>query len=99
MPPKHMQTQNGLLVIQRLARRVLFGTDENFGSHIYIYQVMLVASVASINSQATNNVYWLDDGYGRIEARHWIDATSEEGQEKWGGIECVFSLSFYIIQC
>lgn len=52
-------------------------------------QVTLVAQVITIQSQTTNNVYWLDDGSGRIEARHWIDSTSAEDAEKWGGILCV----------
>ncbi|KAG1756689.1 replication protein A subunit RPA32 [Suillus paluster] len=41
-------------------------------------QVTVVAHVVSIQSQATNNLYWLDDGSGRIEARHWIDSSIEE---------------------
>jgi len=49
-------------------------------------QVTIVAQVISIQSQTTNSVYWLDDGSGRIEARHWVDSTSEVDSEKWGGI-------------
>ncbi|OAX41970.1 replication protein A, subunit RPA32 [Rhizopogon vinicolor AM-OR11-026] len=41
-------------------------------------QVTIVGHVVSIQSQATNNLYWLDDGTGRIEARHWIDSSVEE---------------------
>lgn len=41
-------------------------------------QVTAVGHVVSIQSQATNNLYWLDDGTGRIEARHWIDSSIEE---------------------
>ncbi|KAG2157200.1 replication protein A subunit RPA32 [Suillus clintonianus] len=41
-------------------------------------QVTVVGHVVSIQSQATNNLYWVDDGTGRIEARHWIDSSIEE---------------------
>lgn len=41
-------------------------------------QVTVVGHVVSIQSQATNNLYWLDDGTGRIEARHWIDSSIED---------------------
>ncbi|KAJ8585599.1 replication protein A, subunit RPA32 [Rhizopogon salebrosus TDB-379] len=45
---------------------------------IELGQVTIVGHVVSIQSQATNNLYWLDDGTGRIEARHWIDSSIEE---------------------
>lgn len=38
----------------------------------------LVAHVASVQKQTTNNLYTLDDGTGRIEARHWSDALSQD---------------------
>lgn len=50
-------------------------------------QVTLVAQVVTVQVQTTNCVYWLDDGTGRYEARHWVDSTNEEDTEKWGGIE------------
>jgi len=50
-------------------------------------QVTLVGHVISIQPQATNCVYWIDDGTGRIEARHWVDSSSEEDTGKWGGID------------
>jgi len=49
-------------------------------------QVTIVAQVISINSQATSCLYWLDDGSGRIEARHWWDSSSQEDVEKWAGV-------------
>ncbi|KAG5635535.1 hypothetical protein H0H81_010947 [Sphagnurus paluster] len=52
-----------------------------------IGQVTLVGQVVTIQSQSTNCVYWVDDGTGRIEARHWVDSTSEEDSGKWSGIE------------
>ncbi|KIM87163.1 hypothetical protein PILCRDRAFT_815629 [Piloderma croceum F 1598] len=51
-----------------------------------IGQVTVVAQVMSIQVQTTNTVYWLDDGSGRIEARHWMDSSNPEDVEKWGGI-------------
>ncbi|KAG6845342.1 hypothetical protein H0H87_010799 [Tephrocybe sp. NHM501043] len=54
---------------------------------VEIGQVTIVGQVVSIQSQTTNCVYWIDDGSGRIEARHWVDSSSEEDSGKWGGIE------------
>ncbi|KAI0928429.1 hypothetical protein AcW1_005676 [Taiwanofungus camphoratus] len=51
-----------------------------------IGQVTVVAQVISIQTQTTNSVYWLDDGTGRLEARHWVDSGNEEDSERWGGI-------------
>jgi len=50
---------------------------------VEIGQVTVVAQVVSIQVQATSSVYWLDDGTGRMEARHWIDSStlSEENPE------------------
>ncbi|KAG6874207.1 hypothetical protein C0995_003753 [Termitomyces sp. Mi166 len=53
---------------------------------VEIGHVTVVSQVITIHVQATNFVYWLDDGSGRIEARHWVDSTSEEDSGKWGGI-------------
>ncbi|CCM04607.1 uncharacterized protein FIBRA_06789 [Fibroporia radiculosa] len=50
-----------------------------------IGQITIVAQVISIQSQTTNCVYWLDDGTGRMEARHWVDA-QEEDQDRWAGV-------------
>jgi replication factor A2 len=49
--------------------------------------VTVVGQVVSIQKQATNCVYLVDDGTGRIEARHWVDSTNEDEGSKWGGIE------------
>ncbi|KAH7922100.1 replication protein A subunit RPA32, partial [Leucogyrophana mollusca] len=51
-----------------------------------IGQVTVVAHVVTINPQTTNNLYWLDDGTGRIEARHWTDSSLDEGAESSEGI-------------
>ncbi|VDB83055.1 unnamed protein product [Peniophora sp. CBMAI 1063] len=37
----------------------------------------IVAQVVSVKAQATNTVYYLDDGTGRIEARRWRDANMD----------------------
>ncbi|RDB21447.1 Replication factor A protein 2 [Hypsizygus marmoreus] len=52
-----------------------------------IGQITIVGQVVTVQSQTTNCVYWIDDGTGRIEARHWVDSSSEEDAGKWGGIE------------
>ncbi|KAH9843057.1 uncharacterized protein C8Q71DRAFT_735700 [Rhodofomes roseus] len=53
---------------------------------VEVGQITVVAQVVSITSQTTNCVYWLDDGTGRIEARHWVDVGTEDDAERWGGI-------------
>lgn len=47
-------------------------------------QVTMVAYIASVQTQATNSQYALDDGSGRIEARRWIDSSVEDSSEKLG---------------
>jgi len=54
---------------------------------VEIGQVAIVGQVVSIQTQTTNCVYSIDDGTGRIEARHWIDSSSEEEGSNWRGIE------------
>ncbi|KAI0797996.1 hypothetical protein C8Q75DRAFT_709149, partial [Abortiporus biennis] len=53
---------------------------------IEVGQISLVAQVMSIQAQTTNCVYWLDDGTGRIEARHWVDSSTmqEDGVDPNG---------------
>jgi replication factor A2 len=50
----------------------------------------LVAQVISVSPQATNTNYSLDDGTGRIEARHWSDPSAAEDGMKEEEIQCVF---------
>ena len=57
-------------------------------------QLTLVAQVISYQAQPTNGVYWLDDGTGRIEARHWMDTSSDEETEKWTGLYVVYSFKW-----
>ncbi|KAI6128313.1 hypothetical protein EV401DRAFT_922618 [Pisolithus croceorrhizus] len=52
-----------------------------------IGQVTIVAYIASVQVQATNSQYVLDDGSGRIEARRWIDSSVEDSSEKLGIVE------------
>lgn len=42
----------------------------------------MVAQVISIQKQATNIVYNLDDGTGRLEARHWVDPSAMEEDDE-----------------
>jgi len=46
-----------------------------------IGQLTVVAIVVSVARQATNRVYFIDDGTSRIEARVWIDPSTDAGQE------------------
>ncbi|KZV69483.1 replication protein A, subunit RPA32 [Peniophora sp. CONT] len=41
----------------------------------------LVAQVVSVRSQATNTVYYVDDGTGRIEVRRWRDASMDSNTD------------------
>lgn len=52
-----------------------------------IGQVTIVAYIASVQTQATNSQFMLDDGSGRIEARHWIDSSVDDETEKNGIVE------------
>ncbi|KDR81675.1 hypothetical protein GALMADRAFT_239789 [Galerina marginata CBS 339.88] len=52
-----------------------------------IGQVTIVGQVVSVQRQTTNCVYIVEDGTGKIEARHWIDSSSDEDASKWGTIE------------
>ncbi|KAF5330919.1 hypothetical protein D9619_005432 [Psilocybe cf. subviscida] len=54
---------------------------------VEIGQVSIVAQVVSIQKQTTNCVYILDDGSGQVEARHWVDSSSDEDGSKWSDIE------------
>ena len=54
---------------------------------VEIGQITIVGQVVTVQAQTTNCAYWIDDGTGRIEARHWVDSNNEEDSGKWGGIE------------
>ncbi|EPQ58034.1 replication protein A, subunit RPA32 [Gloeophyllum trabeum ATCC 11539] len=51
---------------------------------IEVGQVSVVGTVVSIQPGTTNSVYWIDDGTGRIEARHWNG--TEEDNAKWADV-------------
>jgi len=51
-----------------------------------VNQVTAVAHVLSVQMNPTNNVYELGDGTGRIEARHWVDASTESEEGKTNGV-------------
>ncbi|TFK54782.1 replication protein A, subunit RPA32 [Heliocybe sulcata] len=51
---------------------------------IEIGQITVVAHLITIQPATTNSTYWLDDGTGRFEARHWNGG--DEDNEKWGDI-------------
>ena len=46
------------------------------------YQVSVVAQVLTVQKQATNVVYNLDDGTAQIEARHWVDPSAMDEDEE-----------------
>ncbi|PPQ73019.1 hypothetical protein CVT26_014667 [Gymnopilus dilepis] len=54
---------------------------------VEIGQVTVVGQVVSVQKQTTNSVYSIDDGTGRIEARQWIDSSSDDDSSKTGAIE------------
>ncbi|KAF8201721.1 hypothetical protein BJ912DRAFT_514297 [Pholiota molesta] len=54
---------------------------------VEIGQVTIIGHVVSIQKQTTNSVYMLDDGTGRMEARHWVDSASDDDSHKWAAIE------------
>ncbi|KAI0006130.1 replication protein A subunit RPA32 [Russula compacta] len=43
--------------------------------------VTLVAHVVTVQKQATNCLYKLDDGTGSLEARHWSDSINQESED------------------
>ncbi|KAH9951454.1 replication protein A subunit RPA32 [Amylocystis lapponica] len=49
-----------------------------------------------LNSKSnTNVVYWLDDGTGRIEARHWVDSADEGENDKNTYIRAIGNLKAF----
>ncbi len=52
-------------------------------------QVTVVAQVVDIKRQATNTSYFLEDGSGPFEARHWNESNNDEDQGRWGDPEYV----------
>ncbi|EKM82623.1 hypothetical protein AGABI1DRAFT_111214 [Agaricus bisporus var. burnettii JB137-S8] len=51
--------------------------------------VTMVGHLVSMHLQTTNHVYTLEDGLGRVEARHWVGSSTnaEQEMEKWGDIK------------
>lgn len=54
--------------------------------HFRLNQVTAIAHVLSIQANPTNNTYELGDGTGRIEARHWVDASTEDEEGRTNGV-------------
>ncbi|KXN86895.1 Replication factor A protein 2 [Leucoagaricus sp. SymC.cos] len=54
-----------------------------------IGHVSLVGQIVSMQAQTTNHVYTIEDGYGSVEARHWVGGSGNAAAEaaKWSGIE------------
>lgn len=53
-------------------------------------QMSIVAQIVNTKAQATNTVYYLDDGTGRIEARRWRDANMDSSVDPNDRLPCVF---------
>ncbi|KAI0670372.1 replication protein A subunit RPA32 [Trametes maxima] len=46
---------------------------------VEVGQVTTVAHVISVQPQTTNNIYFLNDGTANMEARQWVNANDDEG--------------------
>lgn len=71
-----------------------------FSAYPKPFQLTIVAQVISIQSQVTNVVYWLDDGTGRVEARRWVDSSSDGGSSAHDGftyVDCLSSVTCFFI--
>ncbi|KAH9484363.1 Replication factor A protein 2 [Psilocybe cubensis] len=53
---------------------------------VEIGQITVVGQVVSIQKQTTNCVYMIDDGTGKMEARHWVDNSNEDDSSRFGEI-------------
>lgn len=76
----------GSLTAAIWVRCVDFASAQINHAHLYASKVTVVAQITSIQVQATNTVYMMEDGTGQMEARHWIDADSAQDSERWGTI-------------
>ena len=63
--------------LDRFAIKFEFSRDFFLICHV---KITVVGVVSSIQQQATNSVYAIDDGTGRIEARQWVNTGSESLQ-------------------
>ncbi|KAG6810185.1 hypothetical protein H0H92_012949, partial [Tricholoma furcatifolium] len=79
-----------LTVTQLLKATQLHADAEWTVDDVEIGHVTTVGQVTNVQVQTTNVLYGIDDGSGQIEARHWVDSSSEEDSAKWDGIELVF---------
>ncbi|KAF8651484.1 hypothetical protein AX16_004782 [Volvariella volvacea WC 439] len=76
------------VTIAQLAKATQAHTDALWQIEgIDVGQITVVAQVINVQKPQTNWVFTLDDGTGRMDARHWVDSTNEAEQEKWSGIE------------
>lgn len=65
------------LTIKQCLDAAPIGTDGELGIDGYeVKQLTIVAAVELVAQQATNHIYFLEDGTGRIEARVWIDPST-----------------------
>jgi len=79
------------VTIRQIHDAVQLHTDNEFSfDGVEPTQVVIVAMVISFTIQATNHVYIVHDGTGRIEARQWVDHSEIEDESTYSqktGIE------------
>jgi len=71
---------------QLLASTQAHGDAEWMLDDCEVNHVTAVAHVLNVTVNPTNNVFELGDGTGRIEARHWVDASTEGDEGKTNGV-------------
>jgi replication factor A2 len=53
---------------------------------LILSKVTMVAQIIECKPSETQCTYQLEDGWGRLEARRWVDNSSEEDSLKWGDL-------------
>ena len=55
----------------------------------------IVAQVINIVHQTTNQVFYLDDGTGKMEARKWAGDATDDADDQANGIGSVISFDLF----
>ncbi|KAF9651426.1 replication protein A, subunit RPA32 [Thelephora ganbajun] len=71
---------------QLLASTQAHGDAEWMLGDCEINHITAITHVLNVQVNPTNNIYELGDGTGRIEARHWVDASTEGDEGKTNGV-------------
>ncbi|PPQ87992.1 hypothetical protein CVT25_001071 [Psilocybe cyanescens] len=86
---KRTEASNSLrpFTLSQLIKATQAHTDAEWRiDDIEIGQATVVGQVVSVQKQTTNFVYMVDDGTGKMEARHWVDNSNEDESTKFGEI-------------